>query len=576
MTTLKGVGVSDGIAFGKAYCLAKPDLTFDKDTFLGIEQEEARLKKAFRDTKTTIMNIRQHNSAEMAKKYLDILDFYLEVLSDPELINEVKRVITEENKNAAVALNRVFNQYAAIFLKMNDEYLRERVHDINDMRDQLLGRLLDIDTPDLSLIDQPVVIVANSISPTQIAQVQKENILGIVTAVGTKTSRAAIISRSMDVPAVLGLQTSLSNIKNGEQLIVDGSSGEVVTAPDHHEIEKYQRKSEKFKQQRKVWAKFINQPTKTLDGQNLLLGANVSSENEVENALNVGADSMGLFRTEYIYMNSDHLPSEDEQTSIYQNIVSKVNGKQLTFRTMDIGGDKLVSYLPNIAHKESNPFLGYRAIRYSLGESSIFRTQIRALLRSSAYGPIRIMFPMISTISELDQALSIYNEERQNLINEGVPVGSVQLGTMIEVPAAAIMIDKIISKVDFVSIGTNDLVQYTVAVDRGNERVSYLYQACDPAVLRLIGHVVRMVHKAGKIVGICGEVAADPQVIPFLIGLGMDELSTTPTQILKTRAYISRINSQTAGQLADNIILNAGTTSEVNNMIQDFTSRMPE
>lgn len=576
MTTLKGVGVSDGIAFGKAYCLAKPDLTFDKDTFLGIEQEEARLKKAFRDTKTTIMNIKQHNSAEMAKKYLDILDFYLEVLSDPELINEVKRVITEENKNAAVALNRVFNQYAAIFLKMNDEYLRERVHDINDMRDQLLGRLLDIDTPDLSLIDQPVVIVANSISPTQIAQVQKKNILGIVTAVGTKNSHAAIISRSMDIPAVLGLQPRLSDIKNGEQLIVDGSSGEVVTAPDHHEIEKYQRRSEKFKQQRKVWAKFINQPTKTLDGQKLLLGANVSSESEVENALNVGADSMGLFRTEYIYMNSDHLPSEDEQTSIYQNIVSKVNGKQLTFRTMDIGGDKLVSYLPNIAHKESNPFLGYRAIRYSLGESSIFRTQIRALLRSSAYGPIRIMFPMISTISELDQALSIYNEERQNLINEGVPVGSVQLGTMIEVPAAAIMIDKIISKVDFVSIGTNDLVQYTVAVDRGNERVSYLYQACDPAVLRLIGHVVRTVHKAGKTVGICGEVAADPQVIPFLIGLGMDELSTTPTQILKTRAYISRINSQTAGQLADNIILNAGTTSEVNNMIQDFTSKMPE
>ncbi|MTH53134.1 phosphoenolpyruvate--protein phosphotransferase [Bacillus mangrovi] len=561
MLELKGIGASAGIAIAKAYRLEEPDLTVSKTTVADQDAEIRRFEEAIQKSKQELEKIKEHAFKELGKDKAEIFAAHLLVLSDPELLNPVKDKISSDASNAEFAMKETADMFVSMFESMDNEYMKERAADIRDVTKRVIAHLIGVELPSPSLISDEVVIVAEDLTPSDTAQLNRQYVLGFTTDIGGRTSHSAIMARSMEIPAVVGTKEATAKIENGTMVIVDGLSGDVIINPSSETIAAYEDKKKKHEAQKAEWAKLVNEPTVSKDGQHVELAANIGTPKDVKGVIENGGEAVGLYRTEFLYMGRDQLPTEDEQFEAYKAVLTNMEGKPVVVRTLDIGGDKELPYLH--LPKEMNPFLGFRAIRLCLEEQDIFRTQLRALLRASVYGNLRIMFPMIATLDEFRQAKAVLLEEKAALQSKGTAVSDeIEIGIMVEIPSTAVMADSFAKEVDFFSIGTNDLVQYTMAADRMNERVSYLYQPYNPAILRLITMVIEAAHREGKWVGMCGEMAGDPIAIPILLGLGLDEFSMSATSILPARTQILNLSKEEAASYKEKI-LGMQTTQEV-------------
>ena len=566
--TLKGIAASDGIAIAKAYLMVDPDLSFDKKSIDDPQAEINRLHEALEASKKELTIIKQKAVENLGEEEAEVFEAHLTILADPELISNIEDKIQNEKVNAEQATKEVTDNFINMFESMTDNaYMQERAADIRDVTKRIMGHLLGVELPNPALIDSEVVIVAHDLTPSDTAQLDRKYVKGFITDIGGRTSHSAIMSRTLEIPAVVGSETATKSVKNGDMMIIDGLTGNAIINPSDDQIKEYQAKSEQFKAQKAEWEKLKNEKTISKDGVHFDLAANIGTPDDLQGVIDNGGEAVGLFRSEFLYMNASELPSEDDQFEAYKKVVEGMNGKQVVVRTMDIGGDKELPYLP--LPDEMNPFLGYRAIRISLDRQDLFRTQLRALLRASAFGKLAIMFPMIATVAEFKQARSIYDEERQKMIDAGQKVGDIQVGMMMEIPAAAMIADKLAKYVDFFSIGTNDLIQYSFAADRGNEKVSYLYQPYNPSLLRLIKRTIDASHAEGKWTGMCGEMAGDQIAVPLLMGLGLDEFSMSATSILKTRSLMKKLSVADMKVLAQKAVTEAETNDDVIKLVKD-------
>ncbi|MBO0996127.1 phosphoenolpyruvate--protein phosphotransferase, partial [Bacillus sp. SD088] len=560
-TDLKGIGASAGIAIAKAYRLQEPELTIEKREIADKAAEKQRFEQAIDRSKAELETIKDHANHELGADKAEIFAAHLLVLSDPELLTPVLDKIGLEGINAEVAMKETADQFVSIFESMDNDYMKERAADIRDVTKRVIANLLGVQIPNPSLISEEVVVIAEDLTPSDTAQLNRQFVKGFTTDIGGRTSHSAIMARSMEIPAVVGTKIATARIENGMMVIVDGLDGAVLIDPSAEEMAYYQEKKAKYEAQKAEWAKLVHEPTRSKDGQHVELAANIGTPDDIKAVLENGGEAVGLYRTEFLYMGKDQLPTEDEQFEAYKTVLEKMAGKSVVVRTLDIGGDKKLSYLQ--LPKEMNPFLGFRAIRLCLEEQDIFRTQLRALLRASHYGNLKIMFPMIATISELKEAKAILQEEEEKLVARGVEVSdSIEIGMMVEIPSTAVLADQFAKEVDFFSIGTNDLIQYTMAADRMNERVGYLYQPYNPAILRLVSMVIDAAHQEGKWVGMCGEMAGDPIAIPLLLGLGLDEFSMSATSILPARSQIKELEKEQAKTIKETV-LSMNTSEEV-------------
>ena len=572
--TLQGIAASDGIAIAKVYTLTEPDLTVTKVTVEDSEKEVSRLDDALAASIKDVELIKETALKNLGEEEAQVFDAHLMVLSDPELIGQVKDSITSNKVNAESALKEVTDMFISIFAGMEDNpYMQERAADIRDVSKRILAHLLGVKIPSPATIKDEVIIVAADLTPSDTAQLNRQYVKAFVTDIGGRTSHSAIMARSLEIPAIVGTKEVTSTAKDGDIIIVDGLSGDVFLNPSEEVIAEYRAKAEAFAAQQAEWEKLKDSKTYTKDGHQVELAANIGTPKDLEGVVNNGAEGVGLYRTEFLYMDSHEMPTEEDQFEAYKAVLEGMNGKPVVVRTMDIGGDKELPYLP-LPH-EMNPFLGYRAIRISLNEPEMFRTQLRALLRASVYGKLRIMFPMIATLNDFRGAKALLEEEKAKLIAEGVAVSDdIQVGIMIEIPAAAVLAHQFAKEVDFFSIGTNDLIQYTMAADRMNERVSYLYQPYNPSILTLIKHVIDSAHKEGKWAGMCGEMAGDQTAVPLLVGLGLDEFSMSASSVLKTRSLISKLTLSDMQALADKAINECATVQEVEALVEEAVSKI--
>ena len=572
--TLQGIAASDGIAIAKVYTLTEPDLTVTKVTVEDSEKEVSRLDDALAASIKDVELIKETALKNLGEEEAQVFDAHLMVLSDPELIGQVKDSITSNKVNAESALKEVTDMFISIFAGMEDNpYMQERAADIRDVSKRVLAHLLGVKIPSPATIKDEVIIVAADLTPSDTAQLNRQYVKAFVTDIGGRTSHSAIMARSLEIPAIVGTKEVTSIAKDGDIIIVDGLSGDVFLNPSEEVIAEYRAKAEAFAAQQAEWEKLKDSKTYTKDGHQVELAANIGTPKDLEGVVNNGAEGVGLYRTEFLYMDSHDMPTEEDQFEAYKAVLEGMNGKPVVVRTMDIGGDKELPYLP-LPH-EMNPFLGYRAIRISLNEPEMFRTQLRALLRASVYGKLRIMFPMIATLNDFRGAKALLEEEKAKLIAEGIAVSDdIQVGIMIEIPAAAVLAHQFAKEVDFFSIGTNDLIQYTMAADRMNERVSYLYQPYNPSILTLIKHVIDSAHKEGKWAGMCGEMAGDQTAVPLLVGLGLDEFSMSASSVLKTRSLIAKLTLSDMQALADKAINECATVQEVEALVEEAVSKI--
>ncbi|MFH6416782.1 phosphoenolpyruvate--protein phosphotransferase [Staphylococcus aureus] len=566
---IKGIAASDGVAIAKAYLLVEPDLTFDKnEKVTDVEGEVAKFNSAIEASKVELTKIRNNAEVQLGADKAAIFDAHLLVLDDPELIQPIQDKIKNENANAATALTDVTTQFVTIFESMDNEYMKERAADIRDVSKRVLSHILGVELPNPSMIDESVVIVGNDLTPSDTAQLNKEFVQGFATNIGGRTSHSAIMSRSLEIPAIVGTKSITQEVKQGDMIIVDGLNGDVIVNPTEDELIAYQDKRERYFADKKELQKLRDADTVTVDGVHAELAANIGTPNDLPGVIENGAQGIGLYRTEFLYMGRDQMPTEEEQFEAYKEVLEAMDGKRVVVRTLDIGGDKELSYL-NLP-EEMNPFLGYRAIRLCLAQQDIFRPQLRALLRASVYGKLNIMFPMVATINEFREAKAILLEEKENLKNEGHDISDdIELGIMVEIPATAALADVFAKEVDFFSIGTNDLIQYTLAADRMSERVSYLYQPYNPSILRLVKQVIEASHKEGKWTGMCGEMAGDETAIPLLLGLGLDEFSMSATSILKVRRQINGLSKNEMTELANRAV-DCATQEEVIELVNNY------
>ncbi|HDG5410301.1 phosphoenolpyruvate--protein phosphotransferase [Staphylococcus aureus] len=566
---IKGIAASDGVAIAKAYLLVEPDLTFDKnEKVTDVEGEVAKFNSAIEASKVELTKIRNNAEVQLGADKAAIFDAHLLVLDDPELIQPIQDKIKNENANAATALTDVTTQFVTIFESMDNEYMKERAADIRDVSKRVLSHILGVELPNPSMIDESVVIVGNDLTPSDTVQLNKEFVQGFATNIGGRTSHSAIMSRSLEIPAIVGTKSITQEVKQGDMIIVDGLNGDVIVNPTEDELIAYQDKRERYFADKKELQKLRDADTVTVDGVHAELAANIGTPNDLPGVIENGAQGIGLYRTEFLYMGRDQMPTEGEQFEAYKEVLEAMDGKRVVVRTLDIGGDKELSYL-NLP-EEMNPFLGYRAIRLCLAQQDIFRPQLRALLRASVYGKLNIMFPMVATINEFREAKAILLEEKENLKNEGHDISDdIELGIMVEIPATAALADVFAKEVDFFSIGTNDLIQYTLAADRMSERVSYLYQPYNPSILRLVKQVIEASHKEGKWTGMCGEMAGDETAIPLLLGLGLDEFSMSATSILKARRQINGLSKNEMTELANRAV-DCATQEEVIELVNNY------
>ena len=562
---LKGIAASDGVAVAKAYLLVQPDLSFETVTVEDISAEEARLDAALAASQDELSVIREKAVESLGEEAAAVFDAHLMVLADPEMTGQIKETIRAKQVNAEAALTEVTNMFIAIFESMDDNpYMQERAADIRDVTKRVLANLLGKKLPNPATIDEESIIVAHDLTPSDTAQLNKKFVKAFVTDIGGRTSHSAIMARTLEIPAVLGTNNITELVKDGDILAVSGITGEVVINPTEEQIAEFKAAGEAYAKQKAEWAQLKDAPTVTADGKHFELAANIGTPKDVEGVNDNGAEAVGLYRTEFLYMDSQDFPTEEDQYEAYKAVLEGMNGKPVVVRTMDIGGDKELPYfdLP----KEMNPFLGYRALRISISETGnqMFRTQLRALLRASVHGKLRIMFPMVALLTEFRTAKGILEEEKAKLVAEGVAVADdIEVGIMIEIPAAAILADQFAKEVDFFSIGTNDLIQYTMAADRMNEQVSYLYQPYNPSILRLINNVIKAAHAEGKWAGMCGEMAGDQTAVPLLVGMGLDEFSMSATSILRTRSLMKKLDTAKMEEYANRALTECSTMEEV-------------
>ena len=558
----KGTGASPGIALGKALVIEHSELVIEKKTIENIDKEIQKLESAVKVSKEELTKVKEKALAELGEHEAEIFEAHLLVLEDPELIGSAISKIRDEKVNADYALNEIKEIFVAMFESMDNEYMRERAADIKDVTNRVLRHILGIKVVDLAELDEEVVLIAHDLTPSDTATMNKNMVLGFLTDIGGRTSHTAIMARTLEIAAVVGLNDITKKVKDGDYIVFNGDTGEVIVNPDEETKAKYTSLKEEFEEYRKSLELLKGQASITTDGRHVELAGNIGSPNDVEGLIKNDAEGVGLYRTEFLYMDKeDSFPTEEEQYEAYKAVLEGMNNKPIVIRTLDIGGDKELPYFEMEA--EMNPFLGYRAIRLCLDRKDIFKTQLRALYRASVHGKLRIMFPMISSLEELLDAKEVIKEVLKELDAENIAYSNdVEVGMMIEIPSAAVISDVLAKHVDFFSIGTNDLIQYTCAVDRMNQKISHLYNQFNPAVLRLIKMVIDNAHKEGKWVGMCGESAGDQRMIPILLGFGLDEFSMSPISILPARKLITSLSYADMQKFADEVLA-MGTAKEI-------------
>ena len=568
MANFKGIAASDGIAIAKVFKLEEANLEVVADKVLDIDAQLVQFEDAICKTVSDLEKIKIKAVTSLGEEEAQVFNAHINMVQDPELVGQTNEKIKSEGVNAAFAFNEVANQFIAMFEGMDNEYFRERVADIKDVKKRILAHLLGVVLNDPSTIDEKVIVVADDLTPSDTAQLDRNYVLGFATNIGGKTSHSAIMARSLEIPAIVGMGTILEELKDGELVILDGLEGIVISNPSEDQVTDYEAKIAEIKAMKDELKKLKKEPTITADGYHVELAANIGTPEDAKGATANGAEGVGLYRTEFLYMDRVELPTEEEQFTAYKAVLEEMKEKPVIVRTLDIGGDKELPYL-QLPH-EMNPFLGYRAIRICLDRKDLFKTQLRALLRASIYGKLYVMFPMIATLNEFREAKTMLLDVKAELIAEGMKVSEeIKIGMMVEIPSAAILADQFAKEVDFFSIGTNDLIQYSMAADRMSEKVTYLYQPYNPSILRLIKMVIDASHKEGKWTGMCGEMAGDKTAIPLLIGLGLDEFSMSATSILAARKQINNLSKKEMEEMAETA-LNMSTVDEVIELVKKF------
>ncbi|MCI7719729.1 MAG: phosphoenolpyruvate--protein phosphotransferase [Limosilactobacillus reuteri] len=570
---LTGLAASSGITIAPAHLLVESDLSIKKQHTADENHEVARLHDSFALSKTELQHLSKHAHELLGQRAVTIIDTQIAILDDPTLQEKIIDRINSHHDTAEWAVKRVEDYYLSVFERKNDnEYLYARATALRDVTKRVLSHLLNVPLPDPGLLDHRAIFVANNITPTDTAQFDKRYVAGIVTTNGGRTSHFTIMSKTLSLPAVVGVKDATTIIHDGDLLIVDGIHGKVIVNPTNEEVEHYRLLAGKFIQEQQKWGALKDKQTVSADGRRFEVGANVGTFADVIDAQEDGAEGIGLLRTEFLYMSKDELPTEEQQFNAYKRFVSAMNGQRVVARTLDIGGDKKLGMVA-LPH-EDNPYLGFRAIRIGLARPEILRPQLRALLRASVYGRLAIMFPMIATIEEFQAARAILDDEKEKLEQAGIQVAkNIEVGMMLEIPAVAVMAEHFAKYVDFFSIGSNDLIQYLFAVDRGNQQVAYLYQELHPAVLRMVRQVIEAAHAEGKWVGMCGEMANNPYAVPLLMAMGLDEFSMSSSQILRVRSLINQLNTRKLQPLVHRAI-HAETAATVQELVEKYVPQV--
>lgn len=562
---LVGKGVSDGIGLGKVVILKENELKIEKQKIEDISAEKQLVYNSIKEVENEIEDLIQNISGTEK----EIMQAYLMILQDPNLTEEIIKIIEQEKCNSLYAVETGLNKIIKTFEKMDDPYMSARSRDIEDMKKRILSKLLNIKEIDLSKLPENTILVAKELSTSDTAKINLKNISGIITEIGGVNSHMAIIARTNEIPAIVGIKHIFENIKESDYIALNGKTGEIFLNPKKEKIEELTKNQESLKQEKLELEKYKNEKTITKDGHQVELLANIGGPQDIQIVIDNTAEGVGLLRSEFLYMDAIDFPSEDEQFIAYKKIAESLENKRLVIRTLDIGGDKDLKYMK--LPKEENPFLGYRAIRIYLDNVDLFKVQLRAILRASSYGNVSIMFPMISSVDELRKSKEIIEEVKKELNSKNIKFNeNIEVGIMIEIPSSAIMADELAKECDFFSIGTNDLIQYTIAVERGNEKLTNLYSHYNPAVIRLIKSAIDGAHKNGILCGMCGEAAGDVNFIPLLVGLGLDEFSMNANKILSVRKLITGLNFEECKKLANNV-LHLASTEEVKDELENFS-----
>lgn len=562
---LVGKGVSDGIGLGKVVILKENELKIEKQKIEDILAEKQLVYNAIKEVENEIEDLIQNISGTEK----EIMQAYLMILQDPNLTEEIIKIIEQEKCNSLYAVETGLNKIIKTFEEMDDPYMSARSRDIEDMKKRILSKMLNIKEIDLSKLPENTILVAKELSTSDTAKMNLKNISGIITEIGGVNSHMAIIARTNEIPAIVGIKHIFENIKESDYIALNGKTGEIFLNPKQEKIEELTKNQESLKQEKLELEKYKNEKTITKDGHQVELLANIGGAQDIQIVIDNTAEGVGLLRSEFLYMDAIDFPSEDEQFIAYKKIAESLENKRLVIRTLDIGGDKDLKYMK--LPKEENPFLGYRAIRIYLDNVDLFKVQLRAILRASSYGNVSIMFPMISSVDELRKSKEIIEEVKKELNSKNIKFNeNIEVGIMVEIPSSAIMADEFAKECDFFSIGTNDLIQYTIAVERGNEKLTNLYSHYNPAVIRLIKSAIDGAHKNGILCGMCGEAAGDVNFIPLLVGLGLDEFSMNANKILSVRKLITGLNFEECKKLANNV-LHLASTEEVKDELENFS-----
>ncbi len=566
---LKGTNASSGIGIGNAVIVEEKELVIKRETVRDAAAEVERFKGALDLTLKKTEELAADLATRVGEKEAEIMQGHMMLLMDPMLTGEIETAITGESICAEYAIEQVCTTYADLFASMDDELMQQRATDMRDIKTRMQRELLGVESVDIASLPAGTILVAKDLTPSMTAGIKPENVAGIVTELGGKTSHSAILARALEIPAVVAVPDLMNQVKNGHVIVLDGSEGIVYIDPDQNVVDDFSAKREKFLKEKKELEQYIGKPTVTKDGVRIELVANIGKPEDLEKVLQYDGEGVGLFRTEFLFMDRTAMPTEEEQFEAYKTVAEGLKGKPVIIRTLDIGGDKEIPYMG--LTKDENPFLGYRAIRFCLDrKDDVYKPQLRALLRASAYGNIKIMVPMVTCIEELREAKALIEEIKKELDEQNIPYKKdIEVGIMVETAAASLMADVFAKEAAFFSIGTNDLTQYTMSVDRGNDKVSYLYSTFNPAVLRSIKRIITCGREAGIMVGMCGEAASDPLMIPLLLAFGLNEFSMSASAILYSRKLITGYSTQELQAVADKA-MSFATAAEVESYMREF------
>lgn len=568
----KGTGASAGIGIGKVVIVEEKELVIKRENITDAAAEIQRFKGALETSMKQTEALAADLAQRVGEKEAEILNGHIMLLSDPMLTGEIEAMITNDSVNSEFAIETVCTNYANVFASMGDELMQQRATDMKDIKTRMQKVLLGVESVDIAALPEGSIILAKDLTPSMTAGINPANVTGIVTELGGRTSHSAILARALEIPAVVALTGILNEVKNGDVLVLDGTDGTVLVNPEDSILAEYQGKRAAFLKEKKELEQYIGRPSVTKDGVHVEVVANIGKPEDVDKVLQYDGEGVGLFRTEFLFMDRDAMPTEEEQFEAYKKVAIAMNGKPVIIRTLDIGGDKEIPYMG--LEKDENPFLGYRAVRFCLDrKDDVYRPQLRALLRASAFGNIKIMIPLVTCIDEYRQVKALVEEIKQELTDKGFAFNKdIPLGIMVETAAASLIADIFAKEVDFFSIGTNDLIQYTMSVDRGNDKISYLYSTFNPAVLRSIKRIITCAREEGIMVGMCGEAASDPMMIPLLLAFGLNEFSMSPSAILRARKMITEYSTEELQAVADQA-MGFATTAEVENFMREFINQ---